>query len=291
MLDFSTIVTNVLAAELYWLNNHWLCWGLGPLLAAAYGFLVPTVLLEYSLHKEKLYSKVYVQKNLIEYRTSKNGRIADIAACQNKRSFSQQLTDSASLLLGFGAIVNGTTSALLCDYFIPTVKYENPLPCLYGALAHLALMFIVGDFFLYWGHRIQHESEFLWKHFHSYHHQIDTPTAVSTLSIDTVDATLQGGLPLIFAAILIHPHPITFYAYVFLRLCDNVVNHSGLKNQFYTDLLALKFLPFRASAGHHDYHHKFSNYSKNAKNYAEYFLVWDQVFGTMTDVSRLQKSE
>lgn len=116
----------------------------------AYGFLVPTVLLEYSLHKEKLYSKVYVQKNLIEYRTSKNGRIADIAACQNKRSFSQQLTDSASLLLGFGAIVNGITSALLCDYFIPTVKYENPLPCLYGALAHLALMFIVGDFFLYW---------------------------------------------------------------------------------------------------------------------------------------------
>jgi sterol desaturase/sphingolipid hydroxylase (fatty acid hydroxylase superfamily) len=43
--------------------------------------------------------------------------------------------------------------------------------------------------------------------------------------------------------------------------------------------------------GHHDYHHKYSNYSKNAKNYAEFFLVWDQIFGTMTNVSRLQKSE
>ena len=46
--------------------------------------------------------------------------------------------------------------------------------------------------FLCRGHRIQHESNFLWTHFHSYHHQIDSPTAVSTLSIDTVDATLQG---------------------------------------------------------------------------------------------------
>ena len=72
---------------------------------------------------------------------------------------------------------------------------------------------------------------------------------------------------MILAAILVQPHPMTFYIYVFFRLCDNVVNHagnvlplticllilnfSGLKNQFYVELLALKFLPFRASAGHY----------------------------------------
>lgn len=283
------IEQHLLDAARYWFSNFWLCWGLGPLLAAAYGFLVPSVLLESSLQKERLYSKVYVQKNLIEYRTSKRDRIEAIDECQKKRSFQKQLADSANILIGFTAILNGAASAILCNYLIPFSDKEviiDPLP---RVLGHLALMLIVGDFFLYWGHRVQHENYFLWKHFHSYHHEIDTPTAISTLSIDPIDASLQGGIPMILAAILVQPHPMTFYIYVFFRLCDNVVNHAGLKNQFYVELLALKFLPFRASAGHHDYHHKFSNYSRNAKNFAEYFLVWDQVFGTMTNISRLQK--
>lgn len=288
-LSCSAVEALLQDASVYWLSNYWLCWGLGPVLAAAYGYCIPAFMLENSLQKEKLYSNVYVQKNLIEYRTSKNGRIAAIAACHEKRSFSVQLAESVNVLIGFTAMLNGVTSALLCNYFIPKPENLAFFPCLYEALAHLLLMLIVGDFFLYWGHRIQHESLFLWTHFHSYHHQIDTPTPISTLSIDTVDATLQGGLPIVIAALLVHPHPLTFYVYVFFRLCDNVINHSGLKNQFYAELLALKFLPFRASAGHHDYHHKFSNYSKNAKNYAEYFLVWDQIFGTMTDVHKLQK--
>lgn len=107
-------------------------------------------MLETSLQKERLYSKVYVQKNLIEYRTSKKGRLADIAACQEKRNFSSQLTDSVSLLFGFGAVINGIISAQLCHYFIPALEDVNSLPCIYEALFHLSLLFIVGDFFLYW---------------------------------------------------------------------------------------------------------------------------------------------
>jgi len=107
-------------------------------------------MLENSLQKERLHSKVYVQKNLIEYRTSKKGRLADIAACQEKRNFSSQLTDSASLLFGFGALLNGVISARLCHYFIPPLEDVTALPCVYDALFHLILLFIVGDFFLYW---------------------------------------------------------------------------------------------------------------------------------------------
>ena len=39
-------------------------------------------------------------------------------------------------------------------------------------------MVVVNDFFLYWGHRVQHESEFLWNNFHYFHHQLTTPTPV-----------------------------------------------------------------------------------------------------------------
>ena len=116
----------------------------------AYGFLVPSVLLESSLQKERLYSKVYVQKNLIEYRTSKHDRIEAIDECQKKRSFQKQLADSANILIGFTAILNGAASAILCNYLIPFSDKEviiDPLP---RVLGHLALMLIVGDFFLYW---------------------------------------------------------------------------------------------------------------------------------------------
>lgn len=108
-------------------------------------------MLENSLQKERLYSDVYVQKNLIEYNSSKKGRVALIAAChEKKRSFSEQLVDSANLLIGFAAMFNGATSALLCNYFIPIQEDVPALPCVYGAVVHFILLLIVGDFFLYW---------------------------------------------------------------------------------------------------------------------------------------------
>lgn len=117
----------------------------------AYGFCVPAFMLENSLQKERLYSNVYVQKNLIEYHSSKKGRIAAIAAChEKKRSFYVQLVDSVNLLIGFAALFNGATSALLCNFFIPVQKDAPPFPCVYGAVVHFVLMLIVGDFFLYW---------------------------------------------------------------------------------------------------------------------------------------------
>lgn len=43
------------------------------------------------------------------------------------------------------------------------------------------------------GHRVQHESAFLWR-FHSKHHAIDTPSPFSTLFIHPIDAVLQVGI-------------------------------------------------------------------------------------------------
>jgi sterol desaturase/sphingolipid hydroxylase (fatty acid hydroxylase superfamily) len=51
---------------------------------------------------------------------------------------------------------------------------------------------------------------------------------------------------------------------------------------FALDLLTLKFIPGRAKVKHHDRHHKFSNYEKNAKNFGENFWIWDWMFGTLS---------
>jgi sterol desaturase/sphingolipid hydroxylase (fatty acid hydroxylase superfamily) len=42
----------------------------------------------------------------------------------------------------------------------------------------------------------------------------------------------------------------------------------------------LQVLPFRASIGHHDAHHKYSNHALRAKNYGETFWIWDALIGT-----------
>ena len=128
----------------------------------------------------------------------------------------------------------------------------TPLPSYLAMAASFVGMQLVGDFGLYWGHRIQHTVPRLWE-LHRIHHRLETPTPMSTIFIHPVDATLQGGLPILLAAAAIRPHPILFYLYVWLRVAENVVNHSGLDGSFIVSLLTLKFLPFRASIAHHDY--------------------------------------
>jgi sterol desaturase/sphingolipid hydroxylase (fatty acid hydroxylase superfamily) len=70
----------------------------------------------------------------------------------------------------------------------------SPLPCFHARLpACLPLCLPVCFAALHCGasgHRVQHESKFLWR-LHSKHHAIDTPSPFSTLFIDPTDAALQ----------------------------------------------------------------------------------------------------
>ena len=121
---------------------------------------------------------------------------------------------------------------------------------------------------------------YLWKHNHSLHHRIHTPTPASTVFIDPLDATLQGGLPIIVATAVVRPHWLTFCVYTGVRIAENVCNHSGLDERF-VDVVTLRVLPGRARMKHHDHHHQFSNYGPSAKNFGEMFWVWDWMHGTL----------
>jgi sterol desaturase/sphingolipid hydroxylase (fatty acid hydroxylase superfamily) len=186
-------------------------------------------------------------------------------------------------MIGPPAIVNAMVGALIGNYFFPYKGDEAVFPALVTCILQVGLLLLVGDFFLYWGHRIQHTIPFLWERCHSVHHRLDTPSPVSTLYIDDIDAFLQAALPILISSLVVRPHPIAYYFYVALRLSDNAVNHSGLKPNLLVDIFTLKFLPFRASVGHHDSHHKYSGYTGAAKNYAEYFWIWDYMFGTLSN--------
>eukprot|EP00039_Didymoeca_costata_P019936 m.339460 g.339460 ORF g.339460 m.339460 type:complete len:270 (+) comp18813_c0_seq1:67-876(+) len=254
-----------------WMKNPWLVYGVGPIASLNIGFWVPTVLLEYAIKQP--WAKAYQIQWTDKPREEAREEILE------KFPFVEQAK------MGVWNTVGATS---VSNFFL--LRYTGKMlfgvpraltPALMEFARDFVLLEVIGDFFLYWGHRIQHESDFLWRTFHAYHHQIRTPTPISTLYIDPVDAMIQGGLPIIVAGAIVKPHPLTFYFYTIWRVAENVVNHSGM-NHWSFDILFLKKFPFRAAVSHHDAHHRFSNYATNAKNYGEGFWIWDWAFGTQS---------
>lgn len=255
-----------------WLKNPGLTWAVGPLVCYILGYSISAITLEAVIRTSWAKDKMITHIKGVDRDTA-------IANTQSKIPLSTQLKCVLMQLFGPTAIFNGCLGYYAFTKLKKDITY--PLyPSLGSGLLQVFALQLVGDFFLYWGHRIQHDIPYLWKNYHSYHHTLDTPTPIGTIYIDSVDATLQGALPLMLSTAIVQPHPLCAYIYTFLRLSENVLNHSGLESWF-LNLIYLKFLPGRASVSHHDYHHKFSNYAGNAKNYAEFFWIWDYVFGTL----------
>lgn len=252
--------------------NPWLAWGLLPALAFVCSFVVTCVAAELALRHPA------AAPQLISYPGSEK-RPTRLAMTQAKIPIGMQLYSALTHLCGPSVLLNGVGSALLLQSVV--AQPAALLPGAWACVTHLLVMAVVGDFVLYWGHRVQHEVPFLWERFHSLHHQLDTPTPLGTLYIHPVDVTLQGGLSLILAAAAVQPHPVTFWFFVALRVAENVLNHSGLRGEA-IDAITLKCLPLRAKVAHHDAHHRYGvrNFA-TAKNYGETFWVWDWAFGTL----------
>jgi len=256
------------------MSSDWLCYGVSPVVAGALGIILP-----YCLVHILTVIGVLNEANAINYGT-KETRAEALKDMHVKIPHMTQLSASLWTSLGPSAIVNGLLSYKLFPYLFPAIASLPVVPGWETFLKQFLLMQLVGDLGLYLGHRVQHESEFLWKHCHSLHHSIGTPSAASTAYIHPVDMTLQTALPMMIAAVVVQAHPLSFLVYVVLRVGESTINHCG-HDSWIINLITLKILPFRASVQHHDEHHHFSNYARNAKNYGENFVIWDWAFGTL----------
>jgi sterol desaturase/sphingolipid hydroxylase (fatty acid hydroxylase superfamily) len=265
------------------------------------------------------------EKYLINYSLNQSiSRRKSVLETRKKLSFWRQLYDSVFSTLGPPSLLNIFVITLLGQRFHPITETTELFPSVIEFLIHLLVMLLVSDFILYWGHRVQHMNSYLWKHCHSYHHQIVTPTAISTASIEQTDATLQAGIPVLIAFLVTRPHPLTFHACLSLRFLDNVMNHSGIDfNQipspikthpndlpfssfaslsrslgkislflaWFLTLITFKNSPLRAPTSHHDYHHRYINFTTNSKNFGEYFVIWDQLFGTYSQALAMKQKK
>ena len=90
----------------------------------------------------------------------------------------------------------------------------------------LLVAFVVGDFFIYWEHRLMHAFAFTRKHIHSWHHAYYAPFSwaggVVHPAEDAVVVVCQIAAPLALAH-----HPLSFWLFVFAWTVLLIEEHSG----------------------------------------------------------------
>lgn len=136
------------------------------------------------------------------------------------------------------------------------------------------------DFFQYLLHYLGHKSTFLWKHVHSMHHQIHTPSALQCAYGSVCSTCLGGALPILLACALVRPHATVFYvAAANQTISFGPYGHCGMCLPLIDILLGYGIIPFRATPFLHDAHHRISG--RRATNLGTTIWLWDWIFGTL----------
>ncbi|MFK7894346.1 MAG: sterol desaturase family protein [Myxococcota bacterium] len=137
--------------------------------------------------------------------------------------------------------------------------------------AQLPLALVVGEFFMYWIHRLTHEIPFLWR-FHAVHHSAPRLYFLNAARFHPVDITLSNFAPMIPLIILgADAQLIALFGLV-----------SAVHGLFQHANLVLRLGPLNwifSMAELHRWHHSPVLEESNT-NYGQNLIVWDVVFGT-----------
>lgn len=135
--------------------------------------------------------------------------------------------------------------------------------------AQAAVVVILGDFLIYWGHRLQHRIGFLWR-FHAIHHSaehLDWLAAHREHPIDSLYTILLVNLPIF--ALGFQVKYLAFFA-----------GFRGLWAIFIHANVRLPIGPLRILIGAPELHHWHHHRDRDAGNYANVSPLMDLFFGT-----------
>ena len=159
----------------------------------------------------------------------------------------------------------------------PFLKLFGKKVGLFGALSghpqafRIAVILLVGEFFWYWGHRLQHHSSFFWR-FHSTHH---VPEKLSALKAsrnhpaDMLFLSILGYLPL--AALGAKSNDLMWAALI--QSIINITSHANVKVR--SGIWGWVF----STPDYHYVHHSVE-LEESRSNYGCRLLVWDRFFDT-----------
>jgi sterol desaturase/sphingolipid hydroxylase (fatty acid hydroxylase superfamily) len=131
------------------------------------------------------------------------------------------------------------------------------------------LVVIVGDFLVYWGHRLQHRVWFLWR-FHSIHHSaqhMDWLAAHREHPLDSLYVVLLVNLPAFAIGF-----PVKALAlFIGFRALWSIYLHANVR---------IPIGPLRLLIGAPELHHWHHDRSRDAGNYSNVSPLMDLLFGT-----------
>lgn len=137
--------------------------------------------------------------------------------------------------------------------------------------AQVLLLIISADFMRYWLHRLAHTTPLLWR-LHAVHHSPDRLYWLNTSRFHPFEKVFQFALDsLPFLLMGVDPRVLGFW--FVLYSVNGFFQHSNIRLRF--GLLSRIF----STAEMHRWHHS-KLPSESNSNYANVFILWDQIFGT-----------
>ena len=130
---------------------------------------------------------------------------------------------------------------------------------------------ILSDFIIYWGHRIQHKVDFLWR-FHKVHHTAEHLDWLAAHREHPIDSIYTVGLINLPAFILGFP----------LETIAGLIAFRGIWAIYIHSNVRLPIGPLRILIGAPELHHWHHDLERDRGNYANISPIMDILFGTYT---------
>jgi sterol desaturase/sphingolipid hydroxylase (fatty acid hydroxylase superfamily) len=144
-------------------------------------------------------------------------------------------------------------------------------PGSWNLIAQLVLALVVGEFFMYWAHRLGHDVELLWR-FHALHHSAPRLYFLNAARFHPVDLAISNFAPFIPLVVLgAGTEVLALFALV--TAVHGLFQHANIPVR----LGPLNW--FFAMAELHRWHHSRLLAESNT-NFGQNLIVWDIVFGT-----------
>ena len=153
-----------------------------------------------------------------------------------------------------------------------SLQLDSPLwPSDWSLAAQLVLALVVVEFFQYWLHRLEHETDWLWR-FHATHHSAPRLYWLNAARFHIVDISLLG-LGFTVPLIALGAPPALFGLWVVAASVHGICQHANM--QIRCGPLNWIF----SMAELHRWHHSPLLRESNT-NYGQNLILWDIVFGT-----------
>lgn len=167
-------------------------------------------------------------------------------------------------------ILLGSTIFYITDHKLPNLMYEiydSSVYILFSTIIYIILF----DAFNFWLHRLMH-TRFLYRHFHSVHHQYRPVMCISASAISLVDGLILGQTPIWLPVFLLYYfghgiyRPAFYLLNVFITLWSFYI-HSINDHKINRSILV-------DNCDHLKHHHL------TRCNYGNMFKYWDVICGT-----------